>query len=142
MILKNRTGSAGTEESFKNVRYSTINDENKYKSKDYLFICFQTTIMLNKREKNYFIISLYLFILFYFIYFLLLFYFFPLPFSFYRFNFVVSERNMHSFLPTFLGGTFFSLLDVSKRNIFSGGRVVCARARSAHPPPPPCVRAW
>ena len=42
---------------------------------------------------------------------------------------------MHSFLPTFLGGTFFSLLDVSKRNIFSGGRVVCARARSAPPPP-------
>ena len=52
MILKNRTGSAGTEESFKNVRYSTVNDENKYKSKDYLFICFQTTIMLNKREKK------------------------------------------------------------------------------------------
>ena len=47
---------------------------------------------------------------------------------------------MHSFLPTFLGGTFFSLLDVSKRNIFSGGRVVCARARSAQPPPPPPLR--
>ena len=34
-------GTAGTEQSFKNVRYSTINNENKYKSKHHLFICFQ-----------------------------------------------------------------------------------------------------
>ena len=30
-------------------QYSTINDENKYKSKDHLFIYFQ--IMVNKRKK-------------------------------------------------------------------------------------------
>ena len=35
----------------KNVRYSTINDENKYKSKDHLFM-FKATIMVNKREKS------------------------------------------------------------------------------------------
>ena len=37
--------------AFKNVRYNTINDENKYKSKDHLFM-FKTTIMVNKREKD------------------------------------------------------------------------------------------
>ena len=35
----------------KYVKYSTINDENKYKSKNHLFIS-KTTIMLNKCEKN------------------------------------------------------------------------------------------
>ena len=36
----------------KNVRYSTINDENKYKRKDHLFIHFQNNnSMVNKREK-------------------------------------------------------------------------------------------
>ena len=91
MILKNWTGSAGTEESFKNVRYSTINDENKYKSKDYLFICFQTTIMLNKREKKllynfYFRQTAILFIyLFYFI----LFYLFPFTLLFFSLTFFV-----------------------------------------------------
>ena len=28
---------------------------------------------------------------------------------------------MHSFLPTYLGGSFFLLLDVSEQNFFSGG---------------------
>ena len=28
---------------------------------------------------------------------------------------------MHSFLPTYLGGTFFPLLDVSEPNFFFGG---------------------
>ena len=42
IILKNvRTGSAGYEQSFKNVKHSTINDENKYKSKDHWYIYFQ-----------------------------------------------------------------------------------------------------
>ena len=36
-------------------RRNTINDENKYKSKDHLFM-FKTTIMVNKREKIYYII--------------------------------------------------------------------------------------
>ena len=81
-----------------------------------------------------FIISIYdkrlssFFILFYLFPFTL-FFFFPLPFSF---NFVVSEQNVHSFLPTYLGGTSFPLLDVSERNFFfrlGGG----ARAPSALP---------
>ena len=41
----------GLKRSFKNVRYNTINDKNKYKSKDHLFM-FKTTIMVNKRKKN------------------------------------------------------------------------------------------
>ena len=35
---------------------------------------------------------------------------------------------MHSFLPTYLGGTFFPLLDVSEWNIFSGGGCTTAYA--------------
>ena len=79
-----RTGSAGLEKSFKNVRYNTINDENKYRSKDHLFM-FKTTIMVNKREKilynsekrlSSFFISLTLTLSFY------LYLLFSLPFSF------------------------------------------------------------
>ena len=100
--------------------------------------------MVNKREKKstLYIISISnkqlssFFLLFYFISFLLPFSsFFPHPL---RFNFVEAERNVHSFLPTYLGGTFFSLLDVSERNFFLGwgGGV------HVHPEHhPPCVRA-
>ena len=42
MILKR------SDQTFKNIRYITMNDENKYKSKDHLFIS-KTAIMLNKR---------------------------------------------------------------------------------------------
>ena len=52
------TGSSGPEQSFKNVKYSTINDENKYKSKDHLFIYFQNNNNGNKREIIYSIISI------------------------------------------------------------------------------------
>ena len=45
------------------------------------------------------------------------------PFLF-RFKFVLSEQNVHSFLPTYLGGTFFPLLDVYERS-FLGGRGLC-----------------
>ena len=46
---------------------------------------------------------------------------------------------MHIFvLPTYLGGTFSPLLDISERNIFPGG----GRGVHVHPVhPPPCVRA-
>ena len=124
---------------FKNVRYNTINDKNKYKSKDHLFM-FKTTIMVNKRKKNLlynsdkrqssFFIFLILTLSFY--YFLL----FP---KLFRFNFVVSERNVNILFCrhiwgelsllfwTFLSGTFFP----------AGGGGGGARAPSA----PPCVRA-
>ena len=39
---------------------------------------------------------------------------------------------MHIFLPTYLGGTFSPLLDISERNFFPGGGGV--RAPSASPP--------
>ena len=92
-----------------------------------LFIC-KTTMMVNKREKIYFIVSisdkrLSLFFLLCCPFVLLFSSFFPYLFCF---NFVISERNVNSFLPTYLGGTFFPLLDVSEQ---------CT-------PPPPCVRAW
>ena len=52
------TGSSGPKQSFKNVKYSTINDENKYKSKDHLLIYFQNNNNGNKREIIYSIISI------------------------------------------------------------------------------------
>ena len=104
------------------VRYITINDESKYKSKDHLFI-FKTTIMVNKREKIYCIISIsdkrlssFFFSLILSLSFYFFFFFFPYLF---RFNFIVSERNVHILfcqhiwveLPllfwTFLSGTLF-----------------------------------
>ena len=101
----------------------------------YLFIC-KTKFSVNKREKSllynfYFrqraIPFLYFFCLFRFS----LFFFSPYLF---RFNFVVSERNVHYFLPTYLGGTFFPSLDVSERNnFFSDGGGGMARAPSAPP---------
>ena len=48
-----------------------------------------------------------------------------------RFKFVLSEQNVHSFLPTYLGRTFFSLLDVYEWNLFQVGGV------HVQPPPPP-----
>ena len=78
-------------------------DENKYKSKDHLFI-FKTTTMVNKREKNllynfYFRQTAVLVLYFFnFIPFLLLFSSFSLPFSF----------------------IFPPLLDISERNFFPG----------------------
>ena len=98
------------------------------KSKDHLFM-FKTTIMVNKRENIYcivsipdkrlssFFISLILTLSFYY------FLFFPYLF---RFDFA------HSFLPTCLGGTFSPLLDISERNFFPRWEGV--RAPSAHPP--------
>ena len=88
----------------------------------------KTTLYINsifdKRLSSFFLS----FILFFsFISFLLLFFFFflhPL-----RINFVESERNVHYFLPTYLGGAFFSLLDVSERNFFF-------TKGTAAPPPP------
>ena len=73
--------------------------------------------MVNKREKN----LLYIFclrqtaILFlYFFNFIPSFYSFLFPPYLFRFNFVVSERNVHirPFLPTYLGETFSPLLDI------------------------------
>ena len=92
------TGSSGPEQSFKNVRYSTINDENKYKSKDHLFIYFQNNNNGNKREIIYSIISISdkrlssFFISLILSFTLTYIFFFPYIF---RFNFVVSERNVH-----------------------------------------------
>ena len=99
--------------------------------------------MVNKHEKNllfnfYFRQTAILFLYFLnFNPFLLLFSCFPYLF---RFNFVVSERNVHIsfFLPTYLGGTFSPLLDISERNFlprWGGGGV------HVHPVHPPCVRA-
>ena len=49
---------------------------------------------------------------------------------------------MHSFLPTYLGGTFFPLLDVSERNFFSDGAGGGEGGLHVHPVQPlPCVRA-
>ena len=90
--------------------------------------------MVNVHEKIHFIISISderlssFFISF--ISFLL--FFFPYLF---RFNFVLSEGNVHSFFPTYLGGAFSPLLDISEWNIFyklgvGGGG---ARALSALP---------
>ena len=44
-------------------------------------------------------------------------------------------EHAHSFLPTYLGGTFFPLLDISERNFFSrwGGGGGVERASSASP---------
>ena len=51
----------------------------------------------------------------------------------FHFNFVVSEQNVHIFLPTYLGGNFSPLLDIPERNFFPcGGRGV-----HVHPVPPP-----
>ena len=75
--------------------------------------------MVNKRETLYsderlssFFISLILSLFFY------LYLLFPYLF---RFNFVISElaERAHSFLTTYLGGTFSPLLDISERNLFS-----------------------
>ena len=41
-----------------------------------------------------------------------------IPFPSFLLIFVVFERNVYSFLPTYLGGTFLPLLDVSERNFF------------------------
>ena len=83
-----------------------------------LFI-FKTAVMVNKRKKS-------LLYNFYFrqtaIFRFTLFFYFPYLF---RFNFVVSERNVHSFLPAYLSGTFYS-----------GGGCTCTQCT-----PPPCVRA-
>ena len=78
--------------------------------------------MVNKRENN-------LLYNFYFrqtaILFLYFFNFIPYCFFFspylLRFNFVVSERNVHSLLSTYFGGTFLPFLDVSERNRWGGG---------------------
>ena len=96
-------------------------------------------IVINKYEKIYF--TTYIsdkrlssfFFFFSFIPFHILFSsFFPF---FFRFKFVLSEQNVHSLLPTYLGGTSFPLLDVYERSIFSGGEGV--RVHSVHSPPPP-----
>ena len=103
-----------------------------------LFIS-KATIMVNKLETIYFIISISdkqlssffisLILSFSFTYI----FFFPCLFQFY---FVVSEWHvrMYSFLPTYLGGTF-SLLDISEQNFFprwgGGGGV------PVHPSAPP-----
>ena len=102
-----------------------------------LFIC-KTTIMVNKCEKillyNFYFrqtaivilsfmlsLSFYSFLLFYLTFFVLI--------------LLYLSGKYILFLPTYLGGTFFPLLDVSERNYFfrwGGG----ARAPSAPPPPP------
>ena len=102
------------------LRYSTIYDENKYESKDHLFIS-KTTIMVNKRETIYFIISVsdkQLSSFFISLILSLFSYIFFFPYHF-CFNFVVSERNLHIIFCrhiwaelsrlfwTFLSGTFF-----------------------------------
>ena len=109
-----------------------------------LFIS-KTTIMVNKRETIYFIIfifdkrlSSFLFLKFYPFSFTYIFFF---PYLF-RFNFVVSERNVHIIFCrhiwaelsllfwTFLSGTFFPGVCVC----VSGGGGGSARAPSAPPP--------
>ena len=97
----------------------------------------KTTIMVNKRETMYFIISisdkrlssffvsLNLSFLFY------LYLLFPYLF---RLNFVVSEQNVHISFDDISGGTFSPLLDISERNFFSSLGGGGARAPSAPPP--------
>ena len=102
------------------------------------FFISKTTIAVNKRETIYFIISVYdkrlssffislILSLFFYLHLL-----FPLPFCF---NFVVSERNVHSFLPTylaefsllfwtFLSGTFFQV---------GGGGCTCTHCTPLRP---------
>ena len=64
-------------------------------------------------------------------FFFTIFLFFPYLF---RFNFGrIWTECAHSFLPTYLGGTFSPLLDISERNFFPGGRGVHG-APSAPPP--------
>ena len=130
MILKRSDRFSWAWIVVQNVRYSTINDENKYKSKDHLFIS-KTTIMVNRREKN----------LLYNFYFrqtaiLFLYFFNFIPFLFFVFStfFVLilsylCER-AHSLLPTYLGGIFSPLLDISERNFFprwGGGGCTCTQ---------------
>ena len=104
------------------------------------FFISKTTIAVNKRETIYFIISVYdkrlssffislILSLFFYLHLL-----FPLPFCF---NFVVSERNVHSFLPTYLAEfslLFWTFLSGTFFQVGGGGG---ARAPIA----PPCVRA-
>ena len=100
----------------------------------------KTTTMVNKREKIDCIISISdkrLLSFFISLILSLFFYLYLLSPYLFRFNFVVSERNVHIlFLPTYLGGTLTPLLDISERNFFPrwGGVHV-------HPVHPPCVRA-
>ena len=97
----------------------------------------KTTIMVNKRETMYFIISisdkrlssffvsLNLSFLFY------LYLLFPYLF---RLNFVVSEQNVHISFDDISGGTFSPLLDISERNFFSslgGGGCTCTQCTSS-----------
>ena len=104
------------------MRYSTINDESKYKSKDHLFM-FKTTIMVNKRKTNllynFYFRQTAVFFLYFFIFnpSILLFSsfcstFFVLVLSYLNgrctFFFAnISGRNFSLFFWTFLSGTFF-----------------------------------
>ena len=89
----------------------------KYKSKDCLFIYFQNNnIMVNKREKNllynfYFRQTAFSLILSLFFYLYLLFF----PYLF-RFNFFVSEWNVHILFCRHIWAELSLLLDISERN--------------------------
>ena len=118
-----------------NVRYSMINDENKFNCKDHLIIYFQNNNN-GKWTWNNLLYNFYfrqngyrpsLFLQFY-------------PFSFthifflpclFHFCCIWTER-AHSFLTTYLGGTFSALLDISEWNFFPrlGGGV---HVHTVHP---------
>ena len=123
------------------VRYSTINDENKYKSKDHLFI-FKTTIMVNKREKIYCIISISdkrlssFFFFFNFIPFLLLFSsFFPI---FFVLILSYLSGTCTFFFANIFGWNFLSSFGHFWAELFSQ----VGEGVHLHPVQPPCVRAW
>ena len=98
----------------------------------------KTTIMVNKREKIYYIISIsdkrlsYLFIS---LILTLSFYSFLLFSLFFVLILSYLSGTYTFFLPTYLGGTFYPLLDIFERNFFPRWGV------HVHTPPP-CVRAW
>ena len=100
----------------------------------WLFIS-KTTIMVNKRETVYFVICISDKRLSSFLIFLILSFFFYLYLLFFCTFFVLvlsyciwteSTERAHSFLTTYLGGTF-SLLDISERNIFPGWGCTCTQ---------------
>ena len=138
------TGSSGPEQSFKNVKYSTINDENKYKSKDHLFIYFQNNNNGNKREIIYSIISISDKRLSSFFISLIL--SFTLTYIFFFSTFFVLILSYLSgtctlFFADISGRNFLSSFGHFRAKLFSqvgGGGCTCTQCT----PPPPCVRAW
>ena len=107
------------------------------------FFISKTTIMLNTRETIYFIISISdkrLSSFFISLTLTLLFYLHLLFPYLFRFNFVVSERNVHILFADISGRNIISSFGLFWAELFfrvKGGGCSCTQCT-----PPPCVRAW